>query len=342
MKQKSLWIAAIGTSACIVAASLHERRYLSSLHGKVVIVTGSSRGLGLALAEEFARHGTRLVLTARDPYELDRAKQQLIRNNASLGEDTVISIPCDLTEEDQTRAMIAAATKHYGNIDILVNNAGVISVGPVEDQSLAAFKEAISVNYYGALHSALAVLPQMLARGHGSIVNIASIGGKIAVPHLLPYSASKFALVGFSQGLNAEVRSKGVRVTTVCPGLMRTGSHIQAQFTGDREKEYRWFSLGASLPGISASARGAARKIVRATAAGRSEITITPQAFVAAKFAQLAPGLTSAVLGVVNSVMLPEAVSGASEQVRGSHVDRGELRTLTAFGDSATYDFNQR
>lgn len=118
-------------------------------------------------------------------------------------------------------------------VSVLVNCAGIITVGPVEDQPVSAFTGAMESNYYSAVYSALAVIPEMLARGEGNIVNIASIGGKLAVPHLLPYTASKFALVGFSQGLHAELRSKGIRVTTVCPGLMRTGSHIQAQFTGE-------------------------------------------------------------------------------------------------------------
>ena len=113
-----------------------------------------------------------------------------------------------------------------------MNNAGIILVGPLESQSLASYRQAMDVNFFGALHTTLAVLPQMLARGEGAIVNIASIGGKVAFPYLLPYVASKFAMTGWSQGLRAELAGKGIRVTTVSPGIMRTGSHIQARFSG--------------------------------------------------------------------------------------------------------------
>ncbi|MEO6829001.1 MAG: SDR family NAD(P)-dependent oxidoreductase, partial [Acidobacteriaceae bacterium] len=265
----------------------------SSLAGKVVVITGGSRGLGLALAEEFARNGAKLVLAARDADELTRACTQLLKLGTGLREQDIETIPCDLTDSEQAAKMIAFATGRFGQIDILVNNAGIISVGPLEDQPEEAFKRAIGSNYYTMLHSTLAALPQMLERQNGSIVNITSIGGKLAVPHMLPYSASKFAALGFSQGLHAELRGKGIRVTTVCPGLMRTGSHTQALFTGDREREYRWFSLSASLPWVSTSARAAARKIVRAAAEGRTEITITPQALLAATFAQALPEWTA-------------------------------------------------
>ncbi len=342
MGRKGLLLSAGGVAGLALAAMLKGRRRPEWLKDKVVLITGSSRGFGLAMAEEFAKHGARLVLTARDPYELERARQKLLQGGLVASPQAVLSLACDLTGAAETQEMAARATEYFGRIDILVNNAGIISVGPVEDQPLAAFKQAIEANYYCALHATMAVLPAMLARGAGSIVNIASIGGKLAVPHLLPYSASKFALVGFSQGLNAEVRSKGIQVTTVCPGLMRTGSHIHAQFRGDREREYRWFSLGASLPGVSIGARAAARKVVRATIAGVSEITITPQAWVGAKAAQLAPGLTAAALGLVNSVILPRPVSGnAKDALPGGEVDGKELSPLTMLGESASYKLNE-
>ena len=238
--------------------------------------------------------------------------------------------------------MVRQVEKHFGRIDVLVNNAGVIQVGPVEDQPLSAFKEAMESNYYTALHTTMAALPEMLERRDGHIVNIASIGGKVAVPHLLPYSASKFALVGFSRGLNSELRSKGIRVTTVCPGLMRTGSHVQAEFSGDRQREYRWFSLGASLPGISTSAKSAARQIVRATVEKKSELTITPQAVSAALLAQLAPETTAALLGWVNSALLPSPVPEEEPaSIRGAQVRQKEIAPLTIAGRNAERRFNQ-
>ena len=269
-------LVALGAGVGYLSIALPKgRRRPERFAGKVVVITGSSRGLGLALAEEFANEGALLVLAARDARELEVARGRLLARRVVRNQADVLLVPCDLRDEAQAQRMIQSAIERFQRVDVLVNCAGIITVGPVEDQPVSAFTDAIESNYYSAVYSALAVIPQMLARGEGNIVNIASIGGKLAVPHLLPYTASKFALAGFSQGLHAELRSKGIRVTTVCPGLMRTGSHIQAQFTGDREREYRWFSLGASLPLVSASAKSAARKILRATLSGATEIAIT-------------------------------------------------------------------
>jgi short-subunit dehydrogenase len=119
---------------------------------------------------------------------------------------------------------------------------------------------------------ALAALPVMREQSHGRIVTITSLGGKIAVPHLVPYCAAKFAAVGFSEGLRAELGRDPVTVTTVVPGLMRTGSHVQALFTGQADKEFTWFSLGASLPLVSMDAERAARQIVEGVRRRGAEI----------------------------------------------------------------------
>ena len=184
------------------SAYKHLRNWRAQeLYGQTVLITGGSRGLGLALAEEFARQGCNIVICAREEDELVRARQ------------------------------------HFGRIDVLVNNAGIISVGPLLSQKLEDFQEAMDVMFWGIVHPTLAVLPQMLQDGHGRIVNITSIGGKVSVPHLIPYGCAKFAAVGFSEGLHAEVKRFGVNVTTVVPGLMRTGSHLNAFFKGKHESE---------------------------------------------------------------------------------------------------------
>src|SRR6186997_1202822 len=122
------------------------------------------------------------------------------------------------------------------------------------------------------LYPTLAVLPDMRKRRSGRIVNITSIGGKLGIPHLLPYSASKFAAVGFSQGLRAEVAAEGIKVITVVPGLMRTGSPRNAIFRGRHRSEYAWFSISDALPGVSISAEQAARRIIEATCRGEAEV----------------------------------------------------------------------
>lgn len=311
----------------------------AQFHNKVVVITGASRGLGLALAEAFGRAGARLVLAARDPYELERARTLLLQRKAVADAERVLIIPFDLREEAQAREMIERATRHFGRVDVLVNNAGIITVGPVEQQSLESFRDAMNTNFFGTLHCTQAVLPQMLARHAGSIVNITSIGGKLAVPHLLPYSASKFAAVGLSEGLHVELRGKGVQVTTVCPGLMRTGSHIRALFAGDREKEYRWFSLGAGLPLVSASAASAAQKIVAATARGATEITITPQAYLGARLMGLAPSLTQVLLHL-STFALP-ASKGSAGLVEGRQVRGEEVTPLVALANNASTRYNE-
>src|SRR5918912_3423887 len=128
--------------------------------------------------------------------------------------------------------------------------------------TLEDFEQAMAVHFWGPLYATLAVLPQMRARRDGRIVNISSIGGKVSVPHLVPYSASKFALAGLSDGLRAELSKENVIVTTVCPGLMRTGSPRNATFKGKHRDEYAWFSISDALPLTSMSAERAARQII--------------------------------------------------------------------------------
>ena len=275
------------------------------LSGKTVLVTGGSRGLGLALAREFARQGARLALAARDGEELERAKTALLKVGLA-GPGDVLTIMADVAQREDAERMIAEATTHFGAVDVLVNNAGIICVGPVEAQTAENFEQAMQVNYLGMVYACLAVMPQMLARRGGQIVNIASVGGKMAVPHMLPYTASKFAAVGFSEGLHAELRAKGVRVTTVCPGLMRTGSAPQAKLVGDREAEYKWFSTAAETPVLACSAERAARRIVGAAMRGQAEVSVTLSSYAAARAVGLAPGLMQWVLSRVNEWILPQ------------------------------------
>jgi short-subunit dehydrogenase len=333
--------AGLGAAALTAAAIATVLRMKSrDVRGKVVLITGSSRGLGLAMAEEFARRGARIVLTARDSAELERARDLLLERRVIGAADEVLVAPADLRRAEDADRLVERVTQTWGQVDILVNNAGIITVGPIENQSVEDFRDVMDTNFFAGLQCTLAVLPQMLARRGGMIVNITSVGGKVAVPHLLPYTASKFAAVGFSQGLYAELRGKGVHVLTVCPGLMRTGSHVNAVFSGDAQREYRWFSLGATTPGISTSARHAARRIVRAVIARETEIAITPQAIVATRLAQVAPEITSRMMSMVNRI-LPEASAGGSGAVRGAEARGLEPLPAKTLGHSAARRYNQ-
>lgn len=333
-------IAALGAAAAIATTAAVRRARSERMRGKTVLITGSSRGLGLAMAEEFGRLGARIVLTARDREELERAHELLLHIDAVESSSSILAIQADLRSQEEVESLLRRVTDTWGQIDVLVNNAGVITVGPIENQTTQDFRDVMDSNFFSGVHCTLAALPDMLKRRSGTIVNITSIGGKLAVPHLLPYTASKFAAVGFSEGLHAELRSKGVHVLTVCPGLMRTGSHLNAQFSGNAAREYQWFSLGATTPGISASARHAARRIVRAVLARETEIFITPQAALAGRLAQVAPGVTALGMGIVNR-LLPNPSEDTLPARRGTDVRDHEPASVSVIGWNAARRYNE-
>jgi short-subunit dehydrogenase len=280
--------------------------------GAVVVITGGSRGLGLALASRFARRHVKLVLAARDRAELEEAQQTLLERHPFLRTEDFYLVTADLTQRAECERLIGEAIARFGRIDVLVNNAGVMHVGPIEAQSIDTFEEAIKVMYLAGLYTTWAALPHMRVqeplkgwRNRAAIVNIASIGGKIAVPHMLPYSAAKFAMVGFSEGLHGELRHKGIHVLTACPGLMRTGGEEQANFVGNAEKEAAWFRAGAKLPIVASSVDHAALRITSALEMGRAEIVITPHAWAAARVASMYPATTQRVAALANHYLLP-------------------------------------
>jgi NAD(P)-dependent dehydrogenase (short-subunit alcohol dehydrogenase family) len=306
------------------------------LRGKTVLITGGSRGLGLALAREMVLQGARVAICGRDPESLERARGSLERQGAD-----VLAVPCDVTDPASVQAMLQEVHRALGPIDVLVNNAGVIEVGPVETMSLSDYEEAMGTNFWGMVYPTLAVLPEMRERKGGRVVNITSIGGKLGIPHLLPYSASKFAAVGFSQGLRAEVAADGIRVVTVCPGLMRTGSPRNAIFRGRHRSEYAWFSISDSLPGLSISAENAARRIVAACRRGDAEVLFPVTARLAAVANAIAPGLIAGFLELVDR-MLPAA--GDRPRGRRTGADSQSWLSpswLTRLGDRAARKYNQ-
>jgi NAD(P)-dependent dehydrogenase (short-subunit alcohol dehydrogenase family) len=309
----SVWLAA-GLLAAV--ALLTGRRRVEDLAGQTVLITGGSRGLGLLLAREFGQAGCRVAICARDIGELALAQQAL----ESQGVD-VLALRCDVSQREEVDALVQEVTAYYGQIDILVNNAGIIQVGPYRNLKVSDFKQAQDVMFWGSLYTTMAVTPQMIERRRGRIVNITSIGGRVSVPHLLPYNCAKFAAVGLSEGLGAELARYGIGVTTVVPGLMRTGSHIQAQFKGQPVKEFASFSLLGSLPFFSMDAERAAHQIVAATKRGVAECTLTAPAVLLARFHGLWPGATVRLLGLANR-LLPGPGAVRSKGVRGEVVQK--------------------
>jgi short-subunit dehydrogenase len=303
-------LTALGAGTYVLKSAFnHFLEY--DLKDKTVLITGGSRGLGLVMAREFAREGARLVLCARDEQELDQARLDV----ESFGAEVMV-IPCDVTSQQDVKAMIAAVYTRFGAVDVLVNNAGVIQVGPLEVMTHEDFELAMQAHFWGPLNTILAVLPSMRARRTGRIVNISSIGGKVSVPHLVPYSASKFALVGLSKGLRAELMKDGIKVTTVCPGLMRTGSPRNADFKGKHRFEYAWFSISDALPLLTVSAENAARQIVHACKRGQAELVISVPAKIAVLLDSLFPEATSQMLALANR-MLPEAGGVGTQRMKG-------------------------
>jgi short-subunit dehydrogenase len=253
-----------------VAYGVRQRRRMD-FEGKTVVIAGASRGLGLDLARGFAREGANVVLLARNRRLLAEAARELAAVTAS-----VSVLGCDITKQDEVHLNIASIIRDFKRIDVLINVAGMIQVGPSEHMQLDDFVGAMAVHFWGPLYLMREVIPHMKREAQGRIVNIASIGGKVAIPHLLPYGASKFALVGLSEGMRTELAKDGIYVTTVCPGLMRTGSHFNALIKGQKRKEFALFS--AANAWLSTSSARAAHQIMEACRYGTSQLVITPQA----------------------------------------------------------------
>ncbi|MEA2574726.1 MAG: hypothetical protein QOH93_2024 [Chloroflexia bacterium] len=286
MKGTILATALAAGAGAAVAANIRKKGSQYTFMDKSVVITGGSRGLGLIMARLLADEGARVTLLARNQEELDRAAQDI-----SLAGADVLTFRCDVTDRQQVENTLHRVIEHRGRIDALINNAGIIQVGPVEHMQLQDFDDAMNVHMWGPLYAMQAIIPHMKREGGGRIVNISSIGGKIAVPHLLPYVASKFALAGLSDGMRAELAKDNIQVTTVAPGLMRTGSPYNAFFKGDREKEFSLFMLLGTLPLTAMSAQRAARQIIEACRNGSPELTTTVQARLAIVASTLFPGL---------------------------------------------------
>jgi short-subunit dehydrogenase len=288
---------AAGAYAAVRTALAFSRRY--DFRNRLVVITGASRGLGLVLARQLADEGAALVLCARDAQELAVAADEL-RRRASF----VATYTCDLSQAEEITALFARIRREIGSVDVLINNAGIMDVGPVETMTLDDYEQAMAVHFWAPLLCTEHVLPDMRRRGEGRVVNISSIGGQIGTPHMIPYSASKFALNGLSQSLRVELAKDGVYVTTVCPGLMRTGSPRNASFKGQHRSEYAWFSIASSMPLITMNAERAARQIISACRYGRAKLTLTLFAKIAVAANLLAPELMADATSLVAS-MLP-------------------------------------
>jgi NAD(P)-dependent dehydrogenase (short-subunit alcohol dehydrogenase family) len=307
-----------------------------SFEGRVALITGGSRGLGLVLARQICDEGGRLAILARDEDELERAKNDLAARGGE-----VLTIRCDLLERAQIQSAVQQTLGRFGKIDILINNAGVIEVGPLDHMSREDFERSMGVHFWAPYELTMQIVPEMRRRGGGRIVNISSIGGKMAAPHMAPYSAGKFALTGFSDAVRAELANDNIFVTTVTPGLMRTGSHVNAKFKGKHEAEFAWFSALSGTPLISMKAERAARKILAASRRGQPSLTLTFAARGQIVANALFPNLSGHAMKLVNRFLPGVAGANGNESRAGSKMRRIIPDFLTHLADEATVRNNE-
>src|SRR5438552_6471598 len=306
------------------------------LRDKVVVITGGSRGLGLVLARYVCARGGNVALIARDPEELVRAKTDLAPSGGK-----VLTIQCDLLDTGQIQSAVRQIIDRFSKIDILINNAGIIEVGPLEHLRPEDFDRAMRLHFWAPLELISQIVPEMRIWGGGRIVNISSIGGKVAVPHMASYSASKFALTGLSDAVRAELARDNIHVTTVAPGMMRTGSHVNAKFKGKHDKEFAWFAASAGAPLLSMNANRAARKILAACRRGQPSLTLTFAARAAILGNALFPNLTGYAMKLA-SRCLPGTGKEEGDQSRsGAQLHRLTPKWLTHLADTATARNNE-
>jgi NAD(P)-dependent dehydrogenase (short-subunit alcohol dehydrogenase family) len=316
------------------------------------VVTGGSRGLGLVIAEQLVLRRCAVTIAARDGEELDRAREYLTRGRTGAA---VRTVRCDVTERSQVSALMGEAAQAQGGLDVVVANAGIIQVAPLDALGPEDFASASGTIFMGSVHTALEALPWLRrSPAGGRLALVGSVGGLVAAPHLLPYSCAKFAVAGLAEGLHAELAGSSVSVTAVHPGLMRTGSHLAAEFGGQHRREFGWFSAAAGSPLLSMDARRAAARIVTAVERRRTRIVLTPAAKAADLGRGVAPVLTTKLTGLMSRALPSAPFEGdASPMTPGREVeeeaDQGlppvwrRLRTWgSALNDRASARLNQR
>ncbi|MGE0702660.1 MAG: SDR family NAD(P)-dependent oxidoreductase [Vicinamibacterales bacterium] len=334
-QKRGAMLALAAAGALGIGKALEGRRAMD-FDGKIVLIFGGSRGLGLVIARELAARGARLAIAARDSQELERAGKELA------GLTQVMVVTCDVRDQRQVEEAVRDTVDRFGGLDVLINDAGIIQVGPFEHMTPDDFRDAMATHFWGPLYAVYAALPHLRQSDVRRIVNISSIGGRIAVPHLLPYVASKFALVGFSEGLNAELAREGIVVTTVTPGLMRTGSTYNAHFKGRHQLEFAWFHIANGVPGLSIDAQRAALQIIEACRRGQAELIITPSARVAVLLQALVPETLAWTMRIANRLLpAPTDGQGTTARLGWNSTSRFVPSAMTTLADRATAQNNE-
>jgi len=256
-----------------------------NLQGKTAVVTGASSGIGRAVALELARRGAHVILGARRADRLESVAAEC----RALGVEAT-AVACDVTSQDDCRRLIASATK----VDVLVNNAGFAIFDAIAEARPDELRSMMDTNYFGTVHCTQAVLPQMLARRGGAIVNVASIAGIMGFARMGGYGATKFAVIGFTEALRDEVIGSGVRVALVCPGTTDTEFFVKAE---------RGKMPGASRLILAVKPERVARAVCDAAEDGRYRRILPLFATVYMRMKELFPRLAHLVMRRVSAVL---------------------------------------
>jgi NAD(P)-dependent dehydrogenase (short-subunit alcohol dehydrogenase family) len=190
---------------------------MTSLEGKVAVVTGAGRGIGKAVSLSLAKSGCRVVLAARSGDQLDEVQKEISARGSK-----ALSVPTDLTRDDETSALVEKIQQVWGGADILINNAGWGKRAPVVKAKTEDWDQTFRLNLRAPMLLAKLLLPHMIEKGEGAVINIGSVSGKTGEANGAAYSASKFGLIGFTQSLFEEVREYGIKVAVILPGFVDT------------------------------------------------------------------------------------------------------------------------
>ena len=249
---------------------------------KVVLITGASSGIGKQTAIEFAKLGSSIILVARRKNKLEQVENELKQFNVN-----TLVCACDVSKKDQVEELSKIVLQKFDSIDILVNNAGFAIYGSVSDLSINEIESQMETNYFGMIYCVKNFLPLMLKKKSGHIVNVASVGASFSVPGVSSYCATKFAMLGFSEGLKHELYGTGVGLTVVSPIMVRTPLFEHPSFTN-----FSKFSTGVSL-----SSETVAKTIIKASNSSRLEIVVPSVARAVIWFKQTFPFLINPIVG---------------------------------------------
>lgn len=202
---------------------------------KTILITGGSQGIGKATAYRFAQEGYNIILAARQPERLQAVADE-IRSRFSV---RTLAIPTDVRDSIQVNTLIQNALNEFNAIDVLVNNAGIYISGPAEQFTLEEWHRTIDTNLWGYIHTIHTLLPHLLERGKGTIVNLCSIGGTVPLAYLVPYTTSKYAIDGLTKSLHTELAPKGIHVCGIYPNLIKSDFLERAIFEGKDEADQK-------------------------------------------------------------------------------------------------------